>query len=91
MAKAIKTILFLVVVGFFVSPAHSGNLTTVHLPMVFHSTNLDRIQPIGDSLTLGFDCGSGLTPVDMDNGGIHPTCTGYTKMALAIASAIARR
>ena len=59
MAKTIKIILIVTLLGIFASPARSGDSTTVYFPLVAHSTHTDRIHPIGDSITLGFDCNGG--------------------------------
>lgn len=56
-----KTIIIaLVLSAVAVAPVQSAaNDTTIYFPAVFRLTNLDRIQPIGDSITRGFDCGDG--------------------------------
>ena len=43
-----------------VSTVRGGDLdTVVYFPLVAAKTQIDRIQPIGDSITLGFPCDSG--------------------------------
>lgn len=38
---------------------NNNNMVMVYFPLITHNAKIDKIQPIGDSITVGFDCEQG--------------------------------